>query len=223
MKQTLLLFCALSCYCSVNAQNIYSTGLQLSNNHAKQTSLSAQWYDKPKVSFGFKAGANFTNMNFNKGFPAPSQPVDPSWNTGLVAGLFMEVPVIGQFYVQPEYLYAETGGADNVAGNTFKMSYLSLPLLFKYKPIKRLALMAGPQFDLLIKAKQSSGTESFDSTHDTEERSIAAVAGIEFNILEYLSLNARYMQGFNHIGIGQRSSVKEFKYEMAQLSAALKF
>jgi len=178
---------------------------------------------KNLVSFGFKAGINVSNMNFNKGEPAPTTPIQASWKPDFALGLFMEVPVCNNLYIQPEYLYSQMAGEDKNSEEAYNMSYLSLPVLLKYKIGHKLAILAGPQFDLLIKAEQKNSAENSNITHDTEERSISAIAGLEFNLIKPLNLGVRYLHGFNHIGIGQRSAVKEFKYEAVQLSAAVKF
>ena len=186
-------------------------------------SLSAQSFNSnSSVSFGIKAGANISNMNFNKGYPRPAETIGSSWKPGFTAGLFMEVPVFSSLYIQPEYLYSYIQGEHVTHGETYTMHYLSLPVALKCKLGERLAVMAGPQFDILLKASKTPGAES-DITHDTEERNIAALAGLEYKLLNFLSLNARYIHGINHIGIGQRSAVKEFKFEMAQLTAAITF
>lgn len=197
-----LLFCFLSC--TLSAQS------RISNS------------GRTPVSFGIKAGANLSNMNFNKGVPAPVSPIESSWKPGFALGLFMEVPIYSNLYIQPEYLYSQMAGEDKSLAETYTMSYLSLPVLLKYKLFDKLAILAGPQFDLLIKAKNNTASNS-NITHNTEERSIFVVAGLEINLVEKISLGARYLRGFNHIGIGQRTDVKEFKYEMIQILAALKF
>lgn len=178
---------------------------------------------QPDVGFGFKAGVSVSNMNFNKGYPAPAEHIDASWKTGFVLGFVMDVPVYRNLRVQPEYLYLQTNGENRANGAAYSFSYLSLPVLFKYPLVGRISLMAGPQFDLLIKADERLDGNNSVITHDTEERSIAAVAGMDFSLNSLLSLNARYLHGFNHIGLGQRSNVTEFKFETIQLSALLKF
>ncbi len=180
-------------------------------------------YQQPAVKFGLKAGLNYSNMNFNKGFPAPEVPIKSSWKPGFVFGVLMEVPLYENFYIQPEYLFSQLEGGNTQSGVNYSMSYLSLPVLFKYKITSALALLAGPQFDLLIKAEQQGGSGDSNITHDTEERSIAAAAAIELNVFESLGFTAGFMHGFNHIGIGQRSAVKEFKYESATITATYKF
>ncbi|MFD2163455.1 porin family protein [Paradesertivirga mongoliensis] len=178
---------------------------------------------RPDVGFGLKAGVSVSNMNLNKGYPAPAENIEPSWKTGFVLGFVMDVPVYGNLRLQPEYLYLQTNGENTANGAAYSFSYLSLPVLFKYPLLGRVSLMAGPQFDLLIKADERLDGNNSVITHDTEERSIAAVAGMDFSLNSLLSLNARYLHGFNHIGLGQRSNVTEFKFETIQVSALLKF
>ncbi|MDQ6903011.1 MAG: hypothetical protein M3139_08375, partial [Bacteroidota bacterium] len=84
--------------------------------------------------------------------------------------------------------------------------------------------LAGPEASLLISAKQNSNGVKTTITHDFEERSIGATGGIDFLIRNNFLISARFMEGLNHVGIGQRSAdVKEFKYESASLSVGIKF
>ncbi len=176
-----------------------------------------------RIRFGVKAGLNVSNADFNRGFPEPAAPVATAWRPGVVAGLLLQVPVGGRFSLQPEYLYSQMGGKKTGPDADYTFGYLSLPVLLKYGALPRLALLAGPQFDLLIHASQRVNGVSETITHDTEERSIGATAGLEFYVLRNLSLTARYTYGLNHIGLGQRSAVTEFAFESVQFSTDIKF
>lgn len=175
------------------------------------------------VSFSFKAGLNLSTMNFSKASAVSPDPVKGKWTTGFLAGISMDVPLSGPLYLQPEYLYLRAGGEDKNSAAAYTMSYLSLPVLFGYHFSEKLSLVAGPQFDLLISSDEKANSSSSSITHDTEERSISAAAGLEYNLTDLLSLNARYVHGFNHIGIGQRSLVKEFKFQMVQVGVGVRF
>ena len=105
---------------------------------------------------------------------------------------------------------------------SYKLNYLSLPLFLKLQLHDKIYVLAGPQFDILINAKRSTNGSTGNITHDTEERSISGVAGIEYDIINSLSLSARDFYGFNHIGLGQRSDIQEFKFSMLQVSACVK-
>lgn len=173
--------------------------------------------------FGFKIGTNISHINFAKGSPPPTIPVPTSWEAGITFGFLMQVPLSGSLSIQPEYLFSQMGGNVKSSGVDYKLNYFSMPIFLRYKASKKFALLAGPQFDILVSAKKIASGSSTNITHDTEERSIGATAGIEYQIIEPLSLCARYMSGLNNIGFGQRSNVQEFKYELVQFTVCVKF
>jgi opacity protein-like surface antigen len=187
-----------------------------------QASADAPPARKLPVSFGLRLGLNYSNTNFNMGEPKPVVPVDTKWKPGFVAGALVEVGLSEHLALQQEYLYAQQSG-EIKNGARYRLQYLSLPLLLKYRVLPHLAIVAGPQFDLMLKAQQEVGGQTTDSTHDTEERGFSATAGLEVSILRNLSLSARYLQGLNHVGIGQRSAVQEFKWQSVQLAAEVRF
>jgi hypothetical protein len=146
---------------------------------------AAQQLAKPKarVSFGAKLGVNYSNTNFNLGSPKPVVPVATTWKTGFVGGFWVSLPVRGKFAVQQEYLFSQLGGEISNGGPRYTLRYLSLPLLLRYALVPRVALVAGPQLDLLIEAQRAASDQTTTITHDTEERGIGATAGVEVSLL----------------------------------------
>lgn len=185
--------------------------------------LLAQDKSTPHVSFAIVVGANSSNMNFNKGVPAPATHINRTWKTGLSLGFLIDVPLAEKLFLQPGYYYVQRNGADKSTGLNYLVDFLSLPVLLKYKISPVISILAGPEGGLLISATQNSNGVKTTITHDFEERSIGATGGIDFLIKNNFLISARIMQGLNHIGIGQRSDVKEFKYESASLSIGIKF
>lgn len=185
--------------------------------------IAAQNSSNTYKRFGFKAGVNVSNMNFNKGVPPPASHITPTWKTGITFGFLLQVPVTSDLWVQPEYSFSQVSGEDKSTGIKYQLNYLSLPVLLKYQLSKTFSIEVGPQFDLLINAKKQVGETSSNITHDTEERNFGIDAGVEFQLFKSLCLDARYMNGINHIGIGQRSDVKECKLQQFQLTASVRF
>lgn len=179
--------------------------------------------DAPVKRFALRIGTDITNMNFNKGVPAPEPPVDAVWKTGITAGFSVQIPLVNRLYLQPEYVYTRRSGFDKRVAKSYHADYFSLPILLRYQLSYPLSVVAGPQAELLINAKAKSNGASTDITHDMEERSIAFTAGLNLRIRKEFFVSARYIQGLNHIGIGQRSEVTEFKYQVISLTAGIQF
>ena len=173
--------------------------------------------------FSFLAGANASNMNFNNSPTSSATPVPSTWKAGVSVGVAVRVELFDNFYFQPGYYYMQRNGADKSKETNYTMDYLSLPVLFNYDISSRFSVFAGPQFDLLINAKSEANEVNSTITHDVEERSIALTGGLEIEIIDPFFISLKYMHGFNHIGIGQRSAVKEFKYQGVNVVAGIRF
>ena len=189
-----------------------------------QKCLLAQELIGNKEKFGFKFGLNQTKMNFELGYyQPPTIPLQTSGSQGIMVGFLLNVHLTHKLLLQPEYLYTVRKSNVRSSRTTYKLTYLSLPVLLNYQFNKKFFFLAGPQFDLLLKGEEKSSTGTDNITHDTEERNFCATAGMEFLLTRLISLEARYLHGLGNVGIGQRSNVKEFKYQSAQLSVNLRF
>lgn len=186
-------------------------------------SFSQKIFDASYKRFGFIAGTDISNMNFNGGFPMPSVRVESSWKSGVAFGFLLRIPLAKNLYLQPEYRYTQRRGTDKSIGMNYRVDYLSLPVLLTYNLSGRFALVAGPQPELLIQAKAFNSEVDSTITHDVEERSIGVTAGCNFQLYKSLALSSRYFLGLNHVGLGQRSNVKEFKYQAVSLSLEVDF
>ncbi len=185
--------------------------------------VNAQTSDLPSRKFGVRAGGNYSLMNFNKGFPQPATKAPNSWKAGPDLRLLLNLRLNNTFTLQPEYALAIMNGEDKRVNTNYQLSYLSLPVLLRIAATERLAFLAGPQFDLLIHARQEISGVKTNITHDTEERNISIVAGIEVTLPGAFFVDARYVNGFNHVGLGQRSAVKEFKWQGISAGVGVRF
>ncbi len=183
----------------------------------------AQSDDNSFKKFEIVAGLNAANMNFNKGVPAPVAPISASWKTGFTIGVMINFSLADNILLQPGYLFSQRNGSDKSTGTNYSMNYLSLPVLLSYEISPTIAVAAGPQVEILISAKNKINGVTNNITHDTEERSIGLTAGIDFKPFHSFLISARYMHGLNHIGIGQRSNIKEFKFEVVNLMLGFAF
>jgi hypothetical protein len=174
--------------------------------------------------FGFQAGASISNMNFNLGSNELDTTIKSAWKPGFTFGFILQIPLNEKFSLQQEYSFARRYGTNSSIGVDYRLDYLSIPLFLKYMISDRFDVFAGPQFELLIDAQSMDKGENVDITHNVEERSIGVAGGLNFHITSAFFISGRYLEGFNHIGIWQRSAtVKEFKYQLASLTAGMFF
>lgn len=182
--------------------------------------LNAQ--EKP-VRFGIRAGVNFSTVNFVDD-SLPSEILkETTWKSGGVLGLFMIVPLSGSFYIQPEYLYSQMVGGTKSPQTRFEFNYLSMPVFLRWEAMHRFSLLAGPQFDLLINAKQKNGESIEVITEELEDRSIGATFVAEVNLGQSFLVGIRYMVGINEIDYNSNLENLEFKHEMLQVSVVYIF
>src|SRR5450432_1245744 len=191
---------------------------------AFMSKTAAQITDEPPIErFGFQAGVNISNMNFNEGEPTPSVNIPSSWKTGFTFGFQVRIPLLEKLLLQPEYSFSEKSGADKSLGIDYTIDYFSLPVLLSYQLFPQFNIISGPQLEILVSAGSTENGIHSNITHDVEERGIGVIGGVEFTVINSFFLSARYLQGLNHVGIGQRSDVKEFKYQSVFITAGIRF
>jgi hypothetical protein len=94
------------------------------------TTIQAQ--DDQKMSFGVLGGVNFQNLN---GKDIEGNKLENDLILGFHGGVKAEIPVAPEFYFQPGLLFSTKGAKHTNAlmTNTYKLSYLEVPLNFVYK------------------------------------------------------------------------------------------
>lgn len=161
-----------------------------------------------QTSFGLKAGINFSKIN--------DDIVDYDFKTGFYVGGFANIKFAEKFAFQPEILFSAQGakkedfeistliGTQIVTYNTeidTKLYYINIPLMFKYYPLKKLNLEAGPQIGFAIKNEITTKSEEFgtESGEPNSNIDIGLNFGLEYNLYKGLGIGARYNLGLNDI------------------------
>lgn len=149
---------------------------------------------------GGKAGANLTKISgvsFGDGY-----------QLGYQLGAFAEIDFNETVGIQPEVLFSQTNSMyseefkdiyENIlspaGGNDVKLNYLNIPLLLRINASKKLTLLAGPQFSILMNEDQdlvANGEEAFKSGD------INGVAGLQLNWGSF-RVYGRYVFGLSDI------------------------
>ncbi|HSN48301.1 MAG TPA: porin family protein [Flavobacterium sp.] len=163
------------------------------------TNSNAQATDnRDVVSFGFKAGTNYSNVYDEQGndFVADSK-------FGLAVGGFVSIPFGKMIGIQPEILFSQKGfkSTGTYLGSTYSMTrttdFIDVPLLFAVKPVSQLTLLFGPQFSYLLEQRDEftggtiSSTQQQDfNNNDITKNILALTGGVDVNV-ESLVLGVR--------------------------------
>ena len=151
------------------------------------------------VSFGIKAGANYSNVydSENEDFVADGK-------FGFAAGAFASIPLGKIVGIQPEVLYSQKGfkSSGTYFGNTYELTrtteFIDVPILLAVKPMQELTLLFGPQFSYLMKQKDefSGGSinaiqqKEFDN-NDITKNIFALTVGADLNLTNELVVGLR--------------------------------
>lgn len=176
-------------------------------------------------SFGIKGGGNLSTV-------AGLENVNTEYKFGWNAGAFINIPLSESFSLQPEALYntlGTKGKADQSVDNdllqdtTWKLDYVTVPVMIQYNATPKFYLEAGPQFGILVSSKFKNDNETTESNVDNLNHfDFGAAAGLGYWITPNLGVNARYVAGFSDIMRGNGSN-KDVRNNNIQVGLSYKF
>lgn len=162
-----------------------------------------------KLEFGIKAGGNYSNFS-NANFATDALP-------GFNAGLTVAYKFTDNFMVQQEFLYSlqgakVTGGI--LGAQDIKLSYASIPILFKYRTNSGFYMAAGGQAGFKVKEDVGGLTElKFAKKID-----FGGVGGLGYQSKMGLGIDARYYQGLQKVSEVPSAALGDFKNNSIQAS-----
>jgi|SRR5690554_795500 len=189
------------------------------------TSVQAQ-----EVRLGVKAGLNMASVGGDN--------YDYYWGgsgfgnkTGFHVGGFVEIPLMGDFALQPEILYSSEGAGYSVGlvnlGSDLKLDYVRVPVLAKYNMpfLEGLSAELGPVFGIMV---SDSGGRELEWGDDVEFNAFDVQIGIGATYRFNFGLHAgiRYNKGvLNIYDVSAPSGYSEPKAQsnVFQISAGYSF
>ena len=181
--------------------------------------------------FGVKAGMNVSSLSSDASLS------DQKSKIGFNAGVFMNAPLAENFSIQPELMYSQMGdkGTTTVSGTTYSSArnhdYITLPVMFQYNATPSFYLEAGPEFGLLVSAKNKLKNESNGNTlaessnykDDLNGFNVGVGLGAGYYFTPNVGLTARYVAGFTDIAKDRPSGSDSVKNNVFQVGLAYKF
>lgn len=148
-------------------------------------SASAQTFQ-----LGAKAGVNISNYTGGE--------IKSNSLVGFHAGAFLNLGLGKHLSIQPEAILSSQGAKLEQAGDeeNFKVTYLNLPVMVKYRFDGGFFLEAGPQFGFkLDNNTPDEGLEDFAKSSD-----VSGVVGLGYHGASGLGIGARYIAGLTKVG-----------------------
>lgn len=139
---------------------------------------------------GAKAGANISNYTGGD--------IKSNSMVGFHVGAFLNLGLGKNLSIQPEAIISSQGAKLEQAGNeeNFKVTYLNLPVMVKYRFDGGFYLEAGPQFGFKLDSNTpDEGLEDFAKSSD-----VAAAVGLGYHGASGLGIGARYLAGLTKVG-----------------------
>jgi hypothetical protein len=156
------------------------------------------------------------------------------------AGVLVQIKLSEKLDIQPEFLYSTQGTkmknvratiSDTYYNGDIKwnLSYINIPILFKYSSDNKSFIEAGPQVGFLTSAKAStkliqySQTVKQDMKEAFESIDFGFVVGVGFNITPNLLADLRYNIGLSNIAKTESGDNTKIRSGVLALTAAYKF
>ncbi len=204
--------------------------------------LATTYGNAQEVTFGAKLGLNVSSFS--------GDVTDSKSLIGAQFGGFAEIKISDKFAVQPELLFSMQGAKSEYTetdlGDSYseesktKLNYLNVPLLAKYYIADKFAILGGPQFGILMSAKEdfdvtetiSGVTDNYSESADVKDfyktLSLSFNVGAAYAITENIFVDARYNLGLSSIAkdftdeFGDSNSAN-IKNNVIQFSVGYKF
>ena len=155
------------------------------------------------INVGVRGGLNMSNLSMN--LPSNLWPADnqKKSRTSFNIGAYGQYSLNEKMVMQVELFYSGEGANFTEPGTELpahiNLSYLSLPILFKYNIIRNFYAMAGPQFSYLLAAHsiyKNSNSYNVIREHNRIDVGLVPVIGYDW---KNFSINLRYHIGFSKL------------------------
>lgn len=151
-------------------------------------------------SVGARAGLNIANQSFSYS----GLSLSPDSKVGVIVGGYFKFMFTDNIGLQPELFYNSGGSSLSIQGSSsdFSLSYISIPVFFRYNVNETIHFLAGPQLGILTSASQPSGGQSQDIKSDLKSTDFGGTFGVG---ADFGPFNAGLRYNFSLSNIGNDS------------------
>ena len=183
------------------------------------TSSYSQTADRYTISGGVLGAANYSKFRLSEDIPG----TDTKFKWGYAPGVFVAFPFGGVVSLELQGQYSLVGTKYEAGGTTTydqELTYISVPLFFKFHAGKALAFNIGGQADFLMEATDQTLPAEVDNEDDFEHNSLGVLAGIEIFPRGRVTLYGKYVHGLTRLDKDASVNPETFNQ---QIQAGAKF
>lgn len=187
-----------------------------------------------ETKFGVKGGLNISTL------VGDTDGLDVKSLVGYNVGAFAAIKINEKFTVQPEVLYSTQGAKFQNAGADvngtfytgdidFKLSYINIPVMFKYYANEKINFELGPQIGFLTSAKTETKLDGFNQTVKQDAKDFfnsvdfGLVFGAGYDFTEHFFVDARYNLGLANIAKTEDGDNSKLKNSLFSINLGYKF
>ncbi len=167
---------------------------------------------KKIMTVGIKGGLNISDV---AGFNGDNR------LSGHV-GVILNGRLSSQWSVQPELLYSGQGQQFISLGDeyTLALSYLQLPVMFQFHPIKKFYLEFGPQLGFMLAANYKNDDDKWEGDQNFKKVDIGLGFGVGIQATRSVGFYARYNLGLADIS---KNNLPDYTNRVGQIGVSFKF
>jgi hypothetical protein len=166
------------------------------------------------IHIGVKTGANFNQIDgkyWENGYKASLQGGVFFTIQGVILGVQVEGTFTQSTYVAGSgfnQLYKDyfNTGMDSIQGGSFKVNYLSVPILLNMKLLPFLKMQVGPQYSGVVSVQDEKSLMK-DAKSLFKSGSMDGVVGIWVDLPMRLNVGVRYIVGLSNINSNDGANV----------------
>lgn len=150
------------------------------------------------IGYGVRAGLNIASQKARE----DGENVNTSSLLGVHIGAYGNYFIFEPVAIQVELLFSQKGSkwTDLYFSGKDMLSYIDIPLLIRYQPLEYLNVQAGPQFGILLSAKQTyDNKDKMDLKNFYKGSDIGMVFGVEGNFPHNINITLRYILGLSTV------------------------
>jgi len=174
---------------------------------------------EPKITYGIKTGITLSSQSS----PANDGVFEVNSLLLFHAGGYYSYRFSRYFIIQPELILSGKGShwTDRYDDKKDIITYVDLPVLLKYQPVRNFNIHLGPQPAYVLKALQKdleTGVSS-DISYIYNKIDLSLAGGVEVNLQERIKLILRYVRGLtsatNDVGYDVKCFNSYFQFSVS--------